>query len=264
MNLFERMVRDGAFALGYNLTDQTDEADIRNLIGKLRPLHCGRELIRIGGDADGGYLIPNDLEGVEYCFSPGVGATADFESHLATLNIKSFLADYSVDSPPVARPEFTFDKKFLGATDNKTSFTLKSWKDKYLAANVHDLLLEMDIEGSEYEVILSTPSEQLSDFRIMVIEFHFLEKMFEPFAYSVFRTCFGKILEHFHVAHIHPNNCCGSVRRRGIEVPRIMEFTFYNKRRVTETKSRKDFPHILDRVNTGRKKPLPLPKCWYS
>jgi hypothetical protein len=264
MNLIERMIRDEAFSLGYNFTDLTSDAAVRALIGRLRPLDCGKDLIRIGGTADGGYLIPNDLDGVEYCFSPGVGAMADFESHLATLNIKSFLADHSVDFPPIAKPEFTFDKKFLGAIDSETSFTLKSWRDKYLAANVHDLLLEMDIEGSEYEVILSTPSDTLTDFRIMVIEFHFLEKMFEPFAYAVFKTCFEKILEHFHVVHIHPNNCCGAVRRRGIEVPRIMEFTFYNKHRMTRTKVRKDFPHILDRDNSGRKKPLHLPKCWYG
>jgi hypothetical protein len=264
MNLIERMIRDGAFALGYNLTDQTDDAAVRDLIGRLRPVHCGRELIRIGGDADGGYLIPDDLDDVEYCFSPGVGTMADFENHLATLNVKSFLADYSVNSPPIARPEFTFDKKFLGATDTETSFTLKSWRDKYLAANVHDLLLEMDIEGNEYEVILSTPSQTLADFRIMVIEFHFLERMFEPFAYAIFKTCFEKILEHFYVVHVHPNNCCGSVKRRGIEVPRIMEFTFYNRNRVAETKYRNDFPHVLDRDNTRRKKPLHLPECWFS
>jgi hypothetical protein len=264
MNLIERKIRDGAFALGYNLTDVTSDAAVRDLIGKLKPADCGKDLIRIGGDADGGYLIPNDLDGVEYCFSPGVGPTVDFDSHLADLKIKSFLADYSVDAPPVTRPEFTFDKKFLGATDTETSFTLKSWRDKYLTPNVHDLLLEMDIEGSEYEVILSTPSETLADFRIMVIEFHFLERMFDLFAYGVFKTCFEKILKHFHVAHIHPNNCCGSVRRRGIEVPRIMEFTFYNRNRVKETRYRKDFPHVLDRENTPRKKPLHLPKCWYS
>jgi hypothetical protein len=264
MNLFERIVRDGAFALGYNLTDHTSIVAVRDLIARLRPVHCGKDLIRIGGAADGGYLIPNDLDGVNYCFSPGVGAMADFESHLATLNIKSFLADHSVSSPPVSMPEFTFDKKFLGAIDTENSFTLKSWKDKYLPGDIHDLLLEMDIEGSEYEVILSAPSEVLTDFRIMVIEFHFLDKIFEPFAYAVFKTCFEKILRHFQVVHIHPNNCCGSVKRAGMEVPRIMEFTFYNKNRVADAKYRKDFPHILDRDNTSRKRTLRLPKCWYS
>ena len=26
----------------------------------------------IGGAGDGGYLVPDDLDGIEYCFSPGV------------------------------------------------------------------------------------------------------------------------------------------------------------------------------------------------
>jgi hypothetical protein len=257
-NLMERIIRE------FNLTEQTSDAAVRDLVRRLRPLHCGKDLIRIGGNGDGGYLLPNDLEGIEYCFSPGVGTMVDFESHLATLNIRSFLADHSVDFPPIAKPEFTFDKKFLGATDTEASFTLKSWRDKYLASNIHDLLLEMDIEGSEYEVILSTPSDTLTDFRIMVIEFHSLDKMFDPFAYALFKTCFDKILRHFHVVHIHPNNCCGSAKRADIEVPRVMEFTFYNKNRVTETKYRKDFPHILDRDDVAQHEPLHLPTCWYS
>src|SRR6202167_2755465 len=117
MNLIERKIRDGAFAIGYNLTDQTDDAAVRDLIGRLRPLHCGKDLIRIGGDADGGYLLPDDLDGIEYCFSPGVGTLSGFETHLADFHIKSFLADYSVDAAPVSRPELIFDKKFLGSSD---------------------------------------------------------------------------------------------------------------------------------------------------
>ena len=68
---------------------------------KLRPQDCGIDLIRSGSSGDGGYLIPNDLEGLEYCFSPGVSTVADFENHLADLHIRSYLADYSVTSPPM-------------------------------------------------------------------------------------------------------------------------------------------------------------------
>jgi hypothetical protein len=259
------IVTDTAFALGWKLIRpaQTRDSDVRDLISKLRPLNCGKALIRVGGERDGGYLLPDDLEGIEYCFSPGVGPTADFESHLATLNIKSFLADYSVDSPPIRKPEFTFDKKFLGANDSETCFTLKSWLDKYVGTYKGALLLQMDIEGSEYEVILSTPTDVLKNFRIMVIEFHFLDKMFDPFVYTVFRACFEKILKDFHVAHIHPNNCCGSVKTGDLEVPRVVEFTFYNKNRVAETKHTNKFPHALDRDNKSATGPLHLPKCWY-
>ena len=256
--------RNAALALGVNVTKQTRDTDVRDLIERLKPIDCGNDLIRIGGDADGGYLLPGDLDGIEYCFSPGVGSQSEYESHLATLNIRSFLADYSIDFFPIHKPEFIFDKKFVGASDTETSFTLESWKNKYLPNYTGDLLLQMDIEGSEYEAIIATPLHVLNDFRIMVVEFHFMEKMFDPFVYGLYRACFEKILKNFHVVHIHPNNLCGSVRTNDIEIPRMMEFTFYNKRRVSKTKHIDDFPHPLGRDNVSDHESLPLPKCWYE
>jgi len=45
----------------------------------LRPYTTDKELIRLGAEKDGGYLIPNDLAGIEACFSPGVGNEFNFE-----------------------------------------------------------------------------------------------------------------------------------------------------------------------------------------
>lgn len=255
--------RSGFLRLGVNLTAQTKNADMRGLIRKLRPQDCGINLIRIGGQRDGGYLIPDDLEGIEYCFSPGVSTTSDFENDLADLKIKSFLADYSVDSPPIARPEFTFDKKYLGSSDRGNYITLASWKDKYLKDYVGDLVLQMDIDGAEYEVILNTPDRLLKQFRIMVIEFHFLDRLFDPFAFTFLSSSFQKILELFHVAHIHPNNADGVFRRGDIEIPRVLEFTFINRNRVRCAKPQFVFPHKLDADNVSAR-PLYLPECWYS
>jgi hypothetical protein len=256
-------LRSGLLALGVNLTAQTSTTAIRDLIRKLRPMDCGIDLIRIGGQQDGGYLIPDDLEGIEYCFSPGVSTISDFENDLADRQIKSFLADYSVNSPATSRPEFTFDKKNLGSSDRGHEMTLSTWKDQYLSGYVGDLVLQMDIEGSEYEVILNMPDLLLRQFRIMAIEFHFLDRLFDPFAFTLISSCFQKILEFFHVVHIHPNNADGVFRKGDIEIPRILEFTFINKSRVSCTKPQMVFPHRLDADN-GSVRPLPLPKCWYS
>jgi hypothetical protein len=261
--MMDRVI-NAAFALGANVTRQTPTSDVGDLVNRLHPIESGRPLIRIGSESDGGYLLPDDLEGIEYCFSPGVGATSSFEGHLATRNIRSFLADYSVASPPLERAEFTFDKKFLGACDSDTSFTLDSWKMKYLPNYRDNLLLQMDIEGSEYESILSATPQTLKLFRIMIIEFHHLEKIFDPFVHALYRACFDKILRYFSVVHIHPNNCCGSVNKNGIEVPRVMEFTFYSNSRITGRKRREDFPHPLDRDNVPDRRSLPLPRCWYG
>src|SRR5687768_8728360 len=143
----KEIVKQAAFAAGLNITRQTSSEEIWKLIRALRPVNCGKNLIRIGGNAAGGYLIPDDLDGIEYCFSPGVSSVADFESHLANLRIKSFMTDYSVDAPPVNNPSFIFDKKFLGANDSDTFTTLLSWKEKYLKNYSQDLILQMDVEG---------------------------------------------------------------------------------------------------------------------
>jgi hypothetical protein len=122
----------------------------------------------------------------------------------------------------------------------------------------------MDIEGSEYEVIMNMPQPLLRQFRVMVIEFHFLDKIFSRFGCLLLENVFTKILEDFYVVHLHPNNCCGSVTQHGIEIPRVMEFTFLRKDRARQTLPNRRFPHPLDGKNIPFNPPLNLPGCWYQ
>ena len=57
----------------------TDTEDVRSLIKRLRPLSTDKKLIRFGPKGDGGYLLPEDLIGIDACFSPGVADLAGFE-----------------------------------------------------------------------------------------------------------------------------------------------------------------------------------------
>ena len=256
-------LKSAVMTLNLNVARQTGKSDLLDLLGKLKPLDSGIEMIRIGRAGDGGYLVPNDLSGIEYCFSPGVGPSSEFELHLADRNIRSFLADYSVESPPVDRPEFTFDRKYLGASDAEPYITLASWKNKYLRDYKGDLLLQMDVEGAEYEVILGAPDDLLSQFRILVIEFHSLHKLFDPFGFRLIAATFQKLLRSFYVVHIHPNNSCEIAKRGRIEIPSMMEFTFLNQKRVDRTSPQTKFPHRLDCDNFPTRTML-LPKCWYE
>jgi hypothetical protein len=79
----------------------TSAKELQQFIYPLRPVTCCKDLIRVGYDNDGGYLVPDDLEGIAACFSPGVGDRAFFETDLLDrFNIPSYLADKSVDGPP--------------------------------------------------------------------------------------------------------------------------------------------------------------------
>lgn len=255
--------RSALLALGYNASTVTPGGRLEDFLSKVRPVDCGIEMIRIGSEMDGGYLVPDDLEGIEYCFSPGVSTVSDFENQLADMHINSFLADYSVDAPPVQRPEFVFDKKFLGASDRGCYMTLETWKNKYLRGYADDLILQMDIEGGEFEVLFNVSDTLLNQFRIVIIEFHAMYRLLDPFAFEIYSSCFEKLLDKFHVVHIHPNNCCGSTIRGIFEFPHVMEFTFLNKKRARSLKPQTIFPHKLDRQNLPGK-PLALPLCWYS
>jgi hypothetical protein len=85
------------FNKGYILEKITDVNKLNNLLKKLSPVATDKNLIRIGSINDGGYIIPDILEEIKFCYSAGVGFNYDFESELAKKNIKCFMADYSIN-----------------------------------------------------------------------------------------------------------------------------------------------------------------------
>ena len=272
----DKLIKDSLLrlvhGLGVDVVKRTNYAEISALIHALHPRDSGVNLIRLGPDGDGGYLIPDDLSGIEYGFSPGVCTESGFEADLAKRGLKVYLADYSVDSASVNDPNLFFDKKFIGSLSDREFMTLDEWKNKKIPSYSGDLILQMDIEGAEFEAIMSVSASLLSQFRIMVIEFHFLQELFNRPYFDLSSRVFRKILQNHSVAHIHPNNCCGSVKvpnqwthgnRAGcLEIPRVSEFTFYRNDRIKKESYCRVFPHSLDQDNTS-KPSLALPHCWH-
>lgn len=244
-------------------TRATDFRHVSDLIRKLRPVACDKELIRLGPGSDGGYLVPNDLDGVVACFSPGVGTIAGFERDCAERGMDVFMADASVDGPSEPNPRFSFVKKFIGAISRNEVITLEDWVGGTVNATEGDLLLQMDIEGCEYETLLSTPASLLARFRILVVEFHHLDHLFSEPMFAIYSQVFEKILAGHTCVHIHPNNFRPSLKVNGLEVPQLAEFTFLRNDHIARAGFADRFPHPLDHDNTSNA-PLPLARCWYG
>ena len=64
---------------GYEIRRQTPKNRFLQLISDLWPSQSQFNLIRVGGDSDGAYLVPDCLVGDEILISPGVGASILFE-----------------------------------------------------------------------------------------------------------------------------------------------------------------------------------------
>lgn len=243
--------------------DQTGADQVSRLIKQLHPLKTDKKLIRLGPAGDGGYLVPDDLEGIAACFSPGVNRISGFEEDCAERGIRAFLADASVEQPPAMHELFHFTKKFLGATTRDDYVRLDDWVEESLPGNTSDLMLQMDIEGFEYEVLLSSSSSLIRRFRVIVIEFHQLDQLWNRPFFTLVDSVFNKLLETHACVHIHPNNCRSPLIKDGLVIPPMMEFTFLRKDRIEESSFQYEFPHPLDADNTANPS-LVLPECWYG
>lgn len=244
----------------------TPEYRLLSLIEKLRPVRADLDLIRIGSDSDGGYLVPNDLNGISACFSPGVGPTSSFEEDLFTrFSIPSHLCDYSVSGPPGNFKPASFEKKFLGATEDDRFTTLNNWMEKSPEYDLEtDLILQMDIEGGEYTAILSTEEDKLKRFRIIIVEFHNAEHWSDPAFFEIADSTFSKLLKHFYVLHIHPNNYGNLLRLGQVIVPDVFELSLVRKDRCTPIGNPETLPHALDRPCNPNNPEIILPEYWYK
>ena len=264
LHIFNKLIQNLTLKFGYNITKiKFDSEALLAFIESLKPISTQHKLIRVGNLNDGGYLIPNDLNGIKYCFSPGVSNVAGFELQLSELGIKSYLADYSVDGPPYLNSNFVFLKKFLGSANTEKNIRLEDWINSVEHVD-NEMILQMDIEGAEYEVLLDTPREILKKFRILVIEFHKLNELFKEFSSILIMQIFNKILKYFYVVHIHPNNCCRVHEFKNIKIPELLEFTFIRKDRVSSFEFIHDLPNELDSRNVLDRDDIVLDKIWYG
>lgn len=215
--------------------------------------------------------MPDDLKDVEACFSPGVSNFKDFEDNLAdTYGIKSHMCDFSSDlslfKTPLRNGLQTFEKKWLASKQAENSITLEDWVKEKCPQSQADLILQMDIEGAEYEILPLIHSSLFLRFRIIIIELHRLGVLQRPHsANEILRPTLEKLSSTHTCVHAHPNNCCGQFihEETGMNIPRVAEFTFLRNDRFTSVRYHApQLPHPLDIVNALHKEPIHLNSSW--
>ncbi len=250
---------------GYSLMKPTSRESVKSLIMKLNPYITEKDLIRLGPNGDGGYLVPNDLENIIACFSPSVDMISEFEMDCLKNGMKIYMADKTVDKPNIDIPisQYEFIKKHIGCTNNSNYLTIDEWVNSSLVNENNDLLLQMDIEGGEYISLINISDSLMKRFRILVIEFHALDQLWNLQFFNIAQQVFDKILQTHTCVHIHPNNDRGIDKTFGIEIPRTAEFTFWRNDRAKFENHQMNFPHQLDFDNTDNKH-IPLPDIWFD
>lgn len=253
--------RQRALAARLNSEPRVSRQQVKTLFARFEPFACGHDLIRIGGAADGGYLLPDDLEGISACFSPGVDYTVSFDLEMAQRGIRSRMADASVDGIGSDHPLLTFEKLFIGPETSGNVTSMSDWINR-LEPGQADLLLQMDIEGAEYDALLAMDSKDLARFRIIALELHDLEEAFFPEGHARITAFMDRLQEHFVICHLHPNNFYAPVHLDGIAFPSLLELTLLRRDRLRADPTAVTLPHKLDAPNVPDKPDWICPPFW--
>ena len=243
--------------------EMTSREHLEEFFDGLHAIDPGLPMIRLGADGDGGYVVPDDLEGLAACFSPGVSTVADFELAMAERGVPSFMADASVEAPPADHPLFDFEPTFVGTEDAPGWTTLDSWMRRK-GPQSGDLLLQMDIEGAEWPVLRAADRALLLRFRLIVLELHDVHQVFVRSRMDEVELVLQKLFADFEMVHLHANNNLQPVRRHGYQIPPVLEMTLLRKDRIRERTPVAELPHPLDVRNNAFVPELVLAPYWYA
>ena len=156
------------------------------------------------------------------------------------------MADGSVEGSREAHDRFHFLKKFVGATTEGDFISLADWvATPHLPDSKSDLPLQIDIEGYEYETILSAPSSLLQKIqnhcgRVPLT----LDCLFSEPIFALYAPAFSKLLSTHACVHAHVNDRCSSIKVRGLEVFQLLEITFLRNDRVIGRRSEAGRPSL--------------------
>lgn len=225
--------------------------EILNLIALIRPWHMASQTkVRIGSDADGGYVLPATALKSNLVLSIGVGIEVSFDAAMAAQGATVLQFDHTVAGPLFVHPNVHFHRKGWGPRDDGALLSLKTMMSMVDWSNARHPLLKFDTEGAEWECLLNTSSDDLARFEILTGEFHDFANLLNRDYFERVKSVFTKLEATHRVIHLHANNAGGLIMIMGIPFPRLLELTWIRKDvAVFGGHSNEPIPGPLDRPN---------------
>jgi hypothetical protein len=229
----------------------------RALFDMLQPvalINC--QLERFGEPHDGGYLMcGNLLGGVQSGYSYGI---AGYDKWGCDISKRAEVTVHQYDCFDTTRPacyfgETVFHEECVGDTretvDGRPFDTITNQFAENGDAEKR-IVLKIDVEGAEWDSLLSAPDGVLQQIDQMAVEFHWLEdETFRWVGDEKYVRLVQRLRQFFEIAHIHFNNasCIGDLRPFPASAYEVL---FVSKRLAVVDRTRKAGGlHPLDAPN---------------
>jgi hypothetical protein len=215
------------------------------ILGLLQPSNVDlSKAKRFGSEFDGGYVIIDDLSKSDFLISMGVADDVNFEKFLSSRIFGVHLYDDSIDALPEVLVNSEFFHERIGG-NNYT--TIESAMCR--APSDFDLLLKIDIEGSEWEALAQADSNVLNKFRQIVVEFHWFENIQSGDFFNQAVEVLEKLSKTHLILNSHPNNWGDILIFENLVLPQVIEVTYLRRENYCLLSAEADPGLILERLN---------------
>lgn len=202
-------------------------------------------LIRLGRNCDGGYVLPRELIN-DNLISCGIGNDISFEEDYIRMvehpNIHCF--DGTIEKFPSENPLYSFHCKNIGPYDDDDNISLNTIFSCFFKGQ-NKVFVKIDIESAEYGAFSTLSQENLKKIDCLLLEVH-------DISLKYFDLCslMSKLNSELVLIHIHDNNCGGYFSHNNKSYGNCYELTFINKDRILKINNDNspieglDFPNI--------------------
>lgn len=225
---------------------EADERVVRaaRMVAPVLPTNV--DLVRVGGDNDGGYLMADDFD-VVGAVSLGVGPDVSWDKAISARGITVAMFDPTVRRPPEQVSQSRFFR--LGVRGNSPLpryETLENLIRMTGFPSQGDLLLKMDVEASEWESLQDAPTFALQRFRQIVVEFHGLAELALNDRGADMLSVLEKLNNSHIPIHVHANNYGRLVRFDSYWFPDAIEVSYLRGDRADLDARPASLPSTLD------------------
>ena len=171
----------------------TTQQEVMDLLALLRPFEMTSDhKVRIGGDADGGYVMPSLARKTNAVVSIGIGDQVSFDAELADLGATVLQFDHTIPGAPLAHERLRFHHQGWGPHDEGPLLSLHTMMQGIDWPQARHPVLKFDTEGAEWDALAATSSEDLARFDVIAGEFHGFHNLNHRSVYDRIRAVLEK------------------------------------------------------------------------
>ncbi len=231
-----------------------DINQISRFLSALAPMEAvGCNLVRVGHDGDGGYVMINEGLDNAIAYNFGIGAEVSWDNDLLLRGCQIYQYDHTVEKTPCNNINVHFHKKGLSAVgggDDEMLLSIGEALESNKHSDLSGLILNIDIEGGEWDVLNNIEACKMDSFNQLVVEFHDIHSLVHPEKLDYMIAALDKVNKTHQVVHVHGNNNGGIGIVNGIALPDVLEVTYLKKNGYSFSECNDFFPRCADKANT--------------